>query len=407
MNLIIADATLHDFRGHSFEYSRSLSSAAQERGMGCVTLAPQRASGDIARHLHVVPCFTYHHEHVFKMPLPIRRYRARWNQWVHGRMILQDLKEVESHIETSSESIVLVPTVYMNLILPFVHWAEQLPRERRPQFVLVCHASAYEEVTDSDHVANMYRQTFARIERSETARHFHVFTDSDELADEYRGYTKLPVAVVPIPHSGGTADCEAHAPRRRQPDQPIRLTQIGFSNGANKGFQMFAPLLSRLRQELESGKIVAELQASVTNFDANVVHTTLRRLREMPGVTLREGALSTEEYYGLLDRADIVVQPYNTRTYHSQTSGVFAEAVAHGKPVVIPRGTWMARQLKQHAAGVMFIPNDAQSLYEAVLEAVDRYDELAELAAQRAEPWRKRHCVASYLDTIFNTIGVG
>jgi glycosyltransferase involved in cell wall biosynthesis len=84
---------------------------------------------------------------------------------------------------------------------------------------------------------------------------------------------------------------------------------------------------------------------------------------------------------------------------------VFSEAVAYGKPVIVPRGTWMARQLRDHAAGVTFIPDDLQSMYEAVVEAIHRYDELNDCAMRRADHWRRQHCVPTYLDTIFDTIG--
>jgi glycosyltransferase involved in cell wall biosynthesis len=175
----------------------------------------------------------------------------------------------------------------------------------------------------------------------------------------------------------------------------------------NKGFQLFAPLLHRLRPYFEAGRIVAELQASISHAGWRQVQTALRRLREMSSVTLHEGPLSSQDYYGLLERAGIVVLPYSTETYHSQTSGVFSEAVAHGKPVVVPRGTWMARQLKDHAAGVTFIPKDLQSLHESVVEAIGRYRELGDLAVQRAARWRQRHSAPAYLDTIFQAIGVG
>jgi glycosyltransferase involved in cell wall biosynthesis len=234
---------------------------------------------------------------------------------------------------------------------------------------------------------------------------FRLFTDTEELAEEFEGYTRLPVHVVPIPHATGTSTVETPLARHYSSREPVRVSYLGFSNGLNKGFYNFGPLFSRLRPYLESGRIVAEVQGNISTREWLHVQTSLRRLREMSHVTLHEQPLSTDEYYGLLNRADVVVLPYTTETYHSQTSGVFSEAVAHGKPVIVPRGTWMARQLKEHASGVTFIPKDLQSLYEAVMEAVDRYPELSELAASRAPQWRTRHCVASYLNTIFRTMG--
>jgi glycosyltransferase involved in cell wall biosynthesis len=363
----------------------------------------------------VIPSFSYNVGHTFRLPVALRviprrsfwRLQDRFSQWVHARMMLRDLNEVESQLEINSQTVVLVPTVYANQILPFVYWAEQLPRDRRPRFALVFHSSAYPNFTDPEHLERLYRHGFRRMERSEARHNFHLFTDAEDLVDEFQSYTTLPVNQLPIPHSGGNT-CETEFDHDRDRGRrPLRIAYLGDSTRLNKGFDLFAPLFHRLRGHLESGRIVAELQASVGDSAWPQIRTGIRRLRAMPGVTLHERSMASEEYYDLLARSHFVVLPYTTETYHSQTSGVFSEAVAHGKPVVVPRGTWMARQLRDRAAGVTFIPRDPQSLYESVLEAIERYDELSECAIERSGAWRKQHCVPAYLDKVFKTIGVG
>jgi glycosyltransferase involved in cell wall biosynthesis len=413
MNLIIADTTLTDLSGHSFEYSRSLCENAQQRGFNCTTLAQVYVSAQVIREIPTIPCFSHGVGHVFMLPLAMRAisrqldlgWQPRFNQWAHGRMMFYDLRDTESKLELTSETLVIVPTTYDNQIGAYVRWAESLPAQRRPRFALVFHSSAYPEFTHNDRWEQLYRRAFARLERSPAVTHFRLFTDTEELAEEFEGYTRLPVHVVPIPHATGTSSPEAARSRRYHSQDPICVSYLGFSNGLNKGFYNFGPLFSRLRPYFESGRIVAEIQGNISTPEWPHVQSSLRRLREMPQVTLHEQPLSTDEFYGLMNRADVVVLPYTTETYHSQTSGVFSEAVAHGKPVVVPRGTWMARQLKEHAAGVTFIPKDLQSLYDAVVESVDRYAELSQRAAERAPRWRARHCVPSYLDAIFRTMG--
>jgi glycosyltransferase involved in cell wall biosynthesis len=417
MNLIIADPTLHDMAGHSFEYARSLSANADSFGYRCTTLTQRCVSDDVRGAMSTVPCFSYRVEHNFRPPHLMRLlgpcrflYALRcWNQAVHKRMMLRDLQEAESKLELNTSSLVISPTMYVNQIMPLVEWAERLPIEKRPQFALVFHSSAYPEFTHSDVMERLYRRGFRRLERSPVRRHFHLFTDTQELVDEFQGYTSLAVNQVPIPHAGGVE--KEDSPRCPLPSsggqKPLRLTYLGYSNGPNKGFHYFAPLLERLRPQLEAGKLQVELQANVPHASWHPVQSGLRRLRQMQGVTLQVQALNSKEYYRLLERADLVLLPYTTETYHSQTSGVFSEAAAHGKPVIVPRGTWMARQLKADAAGVTFIPKDLTSMHEAVLNGLGRHEELGKLAARRAPAWRARHSVPAYLDTIFKTVGVG
>ncbi|HEX3726051.1 MAG TPA: glycosyltransferase [Pirellulales bacterium] len=413
MNLIIADETLENFRGHSFEYSRSVYETAAERGYPCTTLTRTCVSTEIADQIAAIPCFTFNIGHTFRLPLAFRFLPRQvylhclglWNQWVHGRMMLHDLKQAQPQLDLNAETIVIAPTVYFNQIIPFVEWAEQLPVEQCPQFALVLHSSAYPQFTDTDHWERLYRRAFARLERSRVVQNFHLFTDAEDLVDEFQDYTRLSVHLAPIPHSGGVVNGHGRS-HCRDVNQPIRITYLGDSSRRNKGFRFFGGLFHRLRPYFESGQIVAEIQASLGDSTWQDERLSLARLHDRPGITVHDGPMGTDGYYGLLDRADIVVLPYTTETYHSQTSGVFSEAVAHGKPVVVPRGTWMARQLKKHAVGVTFIPEDPQSLHEAVVDAIDRYHELSDCAARRAVMWSSRHCVPAYLDTIFKTVGV-
>jgi len=114
MRLMIADPTLRDFAGHSFESAVTLSERAAQRGYRCTTLAVSGVSVEVTREMTTVPCFSYHADHLFRLPvlfrlLPPRHFRywqGRWNQWVHGRFVLQDLKAVEAKLRRSGGRLV-------------------------------------------------------------------------------------------------------------------------------------------------------------------------------------------------------------------------------------------------------------------------------------------------------------
>ena len=65
----------------------------------------------------------------------------------------------------------------------------------------------------------------------------------------------------------------------------------------------------------------------------------------VPQVDLIKQPLASDEYRKLLLDADVVVIPYDRDNYYARSSGVFAEALVAGKPVIVPAGTWMASQL--------------------------------------------------------------
>src|SRR5262249_7056359 len=117
--------------------------------------------------------------------------------------------------------------------------------------------------------------------------------------------------------------------------------------------------------------------------------------------------LTTAQYYELLARAGIVLLPYTLENYHAQTSGIFAEALAWGKPVVVPRGTWMAAELKRYGAGVTVLSGGRHRLYETVLQAVEDYRCLRSAAADKALRWREFHSPATYWRTIVASFSEG
>ena len=61
--------------------------------------------------------------------------------------------------------------------------------------------------------------------------------------------------------------------------------------------------------------------------------------------------MDDDEYYRFIESIDLMLIPYTREHYHSQTSGIFAEAMGYGQVVVVSRGTWMSRQLQEYGGG--------------------------------------------------------
>ena len=81
-----------------------------------------------------------------------------------------------------------------------------------------------------------------------------------------------------------------------------------------------------------------------------------------------------------------MILPYTLANYHSQTSGVFAEALAQKKAVVCPRGTWMARQTFAFEAGAVFAPDDVEDLAQQTLFVIGALPGFQALAGETRSP---------------------
>jgi hypothetical protein len=107
-----------------------------------------------------------------------------------------------------------------------------------------------------------------------------------------------------------------------------------------------------------------------------------------------------QEYASFLNSLDIVLIPYTTENYHSQTSGIYAEAVAIGAGTVVPKGTWMARQLGRFGGGRAFNPGDAEDFCATVIDTCQMYPSLSRKAAERANEWHAVHNAEAFLDRV-------
>jgi glycosyltransferase involved in cell wall biosynthesis len=89
------------------------------------------------------------------------------------------------------------------------------------------------------------------------------------------------------------------------------------------------------------------------------------------------------EYFANLTRCSLVWLAYEAQPYKALTSGVFTEAASLGKPVVVPRDTWMAEKIAEgYGVGVLFGDPTARTVAAALLDAVRGSDQLG--AAARA-----------------------
>ncbi|MGL5164768.1 MAG: glycosyltransferase [Afipia sp.] len=117
------------------------------------------------------------------------------------------------------------------------------------------------------------------------------------------------------------------------------------------------------------------------------------------GLELLPGEQDHLEYLTTIDRADMILLPYDPVEYRGIVSGVFCEAVAMGKVAIIPAQTWMADHVSEgRAAGVLFEKNNKGGLVEAVERAIRDRRHLQAMAHRCARPFREENSCAANLD---------
>jgi glycosyltransferase involved in cell wall biosynthesis len=129
----------------------------------------------------------------------------------------------------------------------------------------------------------------------------------------------------------------------------------------------------------------------------------IKDIRNLGGVTVIDDALSTEDYYALLGRTDIVFQ-MKSGVDSIGGSGVVLEALASGKINVLPKYSEQEKLLKSlDAPLVEIIENSPGSVADALWRAVRDIEDLRPKALAAAHAWNKSHSLTALFESILDT----
>lgn len=85
---------------------------------------------------------------------------------------------------------------------------------------------------------------------------------------------------------------------------------------------------------------------------------------------------------------DLIAWPSNPRNYGARTSGIVWEAIASGRPLVVPSGCLPTRIAFHAGAATFFHQHTARSVLRGIDEAIVNYADLARRADSQARHWR-------------------
>lgn len=406
MHLIIADHTLRNFQGHSFEYCRSVRETALQNGWKVTTLGIQDMSPETREALDAEPFFTHGFFHHFPLPRILhglseqiqKQLWSRWNFHHHNRSLEKDLCRLLPRCNQVEKTLILFPTFGFNDLLGIIKFAERLDTRSNTQIALVKHFTSRPNLQKDLLPHPLYKKCFDRLQSSRAGSRIHLFADSSDLVEEYLFYLNKPMEVVPIPHTCGFLE--------RDNELEGRPLVVGYMGDArmNKGFHFLPEAITLARASLGEHSFQCEIQANIRNYPEWQIRQAVRFLQQIPDTILHHEALDSSQYEALMKRIDIFVLPYTTEHYHSQTSGVFSEARALGKVTVVSRGTWMAREIQQQGGGILSLPEDPRSIGEAIIQAIREYTELKARARECACSWNKYHNCQSFMNELVSRI---
>jgi glycosyltransferase involved in cell wall biosynthesis len=187
-------------------------------------------------------------------------------------------------------------------------------------------------------------------------------------------------------------------------DRPV----VAFLGHTSKlrGFHQLPEIIDRCQSAGKGPRFLVQVQSRPA-ARAEDLGFVLDRLGAMPkaDVSLVEGSLSTAQYFSLMAEADVVLLPYSPAFYGHCSSGVFAEAAAAGKVIVVPAGTVGARLGEEYGLGVVVAAGwNPKSLANAVGQAVNDLPRQRAKAMAAASRFGCEQGVASFWNQVLEAI---
>ena len=374
--LFIADPNLKSLHGHYYGYAARVARAAEALGVQPVILGSM--SLDLPTVTPpVLPSFTndYWQEMVPEVRDPYLHLAERARQFAH------ELGFILEQWGANADDALFLP--YANLVeLDGLGRVADRMGHSVPRLALLFRRELDEQGLDAGvgprTIGALLRHSLSTLQALPAGTRVRVFTDSDVLTDDYTERLHTRVQTAPIPVDGRFTALAGP----RQP-APIVISYFGDARG-EKGYQRLPGLAERLWPSLTGGhvRLVAQSNFNVPGGEPGMAEAR-RALAECRGVELLDVPLHDDEYALYLGESHLVLLPYEAERYGARTSGILAEAVHAGVPMVVPEGTWLSEQLRRHGAGVTFDPRHSGAFEDAVERALGTLTDLLTRAADR------------------------
>lgn len=403
---LVIDQSLKDFEGHHFEYDASVLAAAGSLGWKCM-LACNSA---------------YPNEDLNSVPI-VGRFRDAWNE--PSGLLGKAMRRAAASMPRSARNILVGATAgrlrsktMTRDVVPDRSFAGQVSaiindkklNARDHILIHTLNASQLIGLVESLastpsmgphlHVILRYDGTavstraFALMERHRI-RTLSLWTDTHELADQYRDLGARQIGVLPIPQLVP----EGISQRERLPG-PLVIGSLGGARG-DKGFDLLPPLVRALASDyLPNAQARFLIQANYgVSREEPLMARCRRELGEFPEtwVQLIDCAVDQASFWQLLRSVDILLLPYHAETYRRRSSGLLIQAGIAGIPTVVPRGTWLERNAPEGSAMVF---TDEDDLERTVRAAVVSFNSLSSAARAAADEMRAQHNASSLVQAL-------
>jgi glycosyltransferase involved in cell wall biosynthesis len=407
MELIFLDAGLTNKAGHSYTLAKLASRALACRRIQYRIFGLCSLEASIAAEIGAIPHFTRSLYDGEDFSWPEKRLRSisalvqgtpagastksEQRSWKKlNKDFERDLVALPKDIWKPDNLICLV-AISQNQILGLIRFLRALPRSNLPRVAcnLMFPPSFVPWGTVSACGAQYYRSAFElAAPLANTTLYFTV--ENEAMCAAYQKDFGLRTHILPLPF--GAAE-----PLRSMNDR-VRVGFFGDSK-CDKGFHLLPEAIALCQRNGLDAEFIVQIQHS--NWEPRTIEAE-RALRGLKGVRFLEGILSSEDYVSWTSQMDVMLLPYDPIAFGpARGSGIFAEAVAAGRPIVATQGTFAGGSIsKQEAEGEIFAPHSSEALAGAIAKLLARLPACKARAAELAADSSRRHSPDQFVEVL-------
>jgi glycosyltransferase involved in cell wall biosynthesis len=320
------------------------------------------------------------------------------NPIAKNQSFTETLAEILPTLNLTPEDQVLIHTFGIEQLEELYYFLEKSDRASLPTYHLLFRRDTDEPLVINAKGMGLKRSLQAFYDSQLWPNKIRFYTDTEDLVRKHNALSPVQLSQVPISFRQ-----EKLVDQSSQDVKDfIHIVYLGDAR-SEKGYQHLPNLIDALWPtylQLNKVKFTIQSNYNVQGGEVEILAAKLA-LSQYPEnkIKLIDHPISPDDYYQLLASADIVVLPYNPQNYQ-RTSGVLTEALAAGKPVVVPDGSWLAQQVDETRASIY---RDPQDLPQAVIRLLENLPTFTQAAQQFSIQWRSRQSPDYFLDCLLKS----